>query len=256
MTDSPDKRATRRPSWARPAGVIAAVVCAALLIVGASRSPTVSSRRLAETWADAHAATLPSSLSAITKYPMVYRKAILHHLSASQQQEMWREQIAAFLLAPHERSEVQTAIVRDRAFEVSALQRLVLLTVLDSIGSVFREHASIEVRRAAAKRICDMVHKAFTAQQVASLLAILGPRDALSSDAKATRSTTSSLSVSKNTSSCECSIGSYCECVQENPDGTRTPMCASGNCTPDYPDGCGCFMIWACDGACTLHPGG
>jgi hypothetical protein len=166
---------------------------------------------VAAAWVRAHHSALPTTLAEVSRYPIVYRRAIYDALPGDVRAGLWREQLEGFLRSGQRLSAAQRAAVRE------AIAQLPALTAPGADG-------------AAGRRLGQHLSTLFDRATVRRVFVRLGPPPA-AAPAKAKRP------------GCDCNtIEDFGECG-EGYTCTYYP-CNSTN------TGCGPFWSGPCDGFC------
>jgi hypothetical protein len=175
-------------------------------------SPDPSCEEVAA-WIEVMGARLPTTLAAISKYPVAYRRAIYGTLTSAQRVAVWREHLESFLssheaLSPHK-----------QLFVILVMERLdVLLNPDDRDSKALRE---LQARATE----------------------VLGPDLSLRVMANLGPIQTSVFGVSPSGEA----GGLFCSCSSVS--DTCPNKCHKGGCIP-VQGGCGMFWLFSCDGYC------
>jgi hypothetical protein len=215
----------------------------ACLTVTTAMVDTRPVRVKAHAWVLANGRTLPTTLEALSEYPVEYRREAFQAFAPAQQSAVMREHLAQFV-ASETLTQQQRAIVA----------RLAEIITPEAYADSGRKAAQAQV-----KKICQDIQKSFDRRQQA-LLSTLGPLTPSESRwVKFARTAKAFVGVSTAFAEPTPRARGSCDCHVE----TTCSGCAlgGGNCGGPYPEcdstvGCGCVWINPCDGNCVPLPGG
>jgi hypothetical protein len=220
------------------------LLAATAVSVGAARWPgPVLPCETAAAWVADHHAELPSTLAGLNMYSPAYRTAIFRALPIGAQEQLWTQQLEAFITPRAARTILQRDIVeRASAGSLTAHQVAIIRRELTRLPVYFDSTRSLSDRQLAVRSAVPMIDGAFTPPTARAIFGTLGLIESLPV-AKAPSASVAlhagllgAFSKAVRTNACTCnSIDDMC--------------CALGaqDCSWQ-PSGCGPFMTDPCDG--------
>ncbi len=194
-------------------------VAASWTLMGWSTGPEC---KLAKEWANAHRGALPDTLSALSAYPMLYRRAIYDALPATRKAALWREQLGAFRaeqrLTAAQRDVIDTVL--RRMVDEAIAKGTTPPDMRREIQAAFRNSADLEQFTLLGAR--NPTYKSVSA-------ALVGLRLKLRSYTAANADT-------------------YCSCAVESDWCSGKYVCMTAECTTT--GGCGTLWSHTCEGFC------
>jgi hypothetical protein len=211
---------------------IAAIAPLFIATLGANTDPPPRAEcQVARDWVSAHRAFLPTTLAGMSAYPMVFRKAAYHELSASRKASLWREHLSSFLRPEGRLTSNQKAIVRGVISKVEVY--------LD--GTRGKQAAVRDGLTPARLRV------AFGDSLARSIFATLGPQERRQPES-------GSAVLSKITGKATpLQAMPYCSCSRGSDFCGGGGHCGVGDCVV-VNDGCGLLWCHECDGQCFAGP--
>ena len=215
------------------------VVSLAMVSVGVSALALTDTRPVsvrAKDWAHENVGSLPATPEEMAAYPPAYRLAAFQELTPLQRSALVRAQFRAF----------------ENRWAVTPEQR----DVLHAMAVIVEPEAYTEAGRLKAtekmKALCDRAQKVFSKDQL-SWLTALGPTEYKESPVRRLAASVKRLVSSVTVHADEASVQQNCSCTNDSWCGFscyfQGYICATGGCNPSAV-GCGCGLIWPCDGFC------
>lgn len=251
--------------------IVAPLIAILSLSVVAAVSPTYTTSygtavRQADLWALDHSATLPKTLDGIAKLPMVYRKAVMRHLTPRERGAVWHQQLQTFIMPAAHRSALQTRMVKGLGITLNPQQIAAIRVVDDSFAAIFNSGADDATRAQRIDAACAKLDSIMPKTAHILIAATIGLEDttfdrlvttsrvrggvveqSMFSVGKLVRLAASKLGVKlpgQYGGPCSCQVGSGCSCL-------LTGTCETWYCNPVIIGGdCGCGWSGSCDGAC------
>jgi hypothetical protein len=207
------------------ASMAAVILCGGTTLVVLPGAPCVSDKVGA--WVSAQGSDLPRDLLSIEKYPMATRTAILAALPRGDQLNVWREHLGRF-----------RGDQRLNARQRDALESIISDLAPFTSPSTQPERAAVELR----------IKATFGRRLASELFGTIGTLDSLRAGADA----------------CNCNVGSICSCITitgpaeecldvNDSEQTLLTFLDDGppeSCDEAGPPGCGCFLLFECNGYC------
>ena len=109
-------------------------------------------------WVAAHRDALPQTLKELSRYPMIYRRAIIGAVSPAVREAMWHEHLSGFLGPEAGLSPAQQACVRE------------MMAALSTLMAEDRQKA-----QPLMEEIEERISTLFSREQAGSIFATLGP---------------------------------------------------------------------------------
>src|SRR5581483_2024272 len=157
-------------------------IAAILLITVAATRPMPPSEREAATsnareWAHANAGGLPATLQAISRFPFLYRKAILHELPPEQRKRLWQQQLDAFLTPPERRTETQRRVTAAVSYPLTDWQLEAIRAERGSLDGLFDPTINDSERALRSARMCMRNSAVLSREAKAAIFVWLGGID-------------------------------------------------------------------------------
>lgn len=225
--------------------VAAALAAAAVGAVGAANPWQLKLPcEVASAWADGHVAEFRGiDLATLSRYPMLYRKAIYQRLTSAERVKLWREQLASFLGPRSALTPPQQATV---TFIMNRLNRYVGTAAMGRAAAardgITRARLSAEFGDSLAGALFATLGPA---QVTGDIVAATGPSEVRSSKGSLQRTAAPRATLASMQFQCDCATGSdYC---------SSGSHCRGGMCTEIF--GCGFLWLSWCNGLCYYgHP--
>jgi hypothetical protein len=212
-------------------GLIGIALPAALIIgiAGAVLPSEKPECEIAHEWAIAHRGTLPTTHAEISKYSLIYRRAIYSELPEAARAALWREHLSSYAGSDSPLNQGQKALVAEAIANIEA-------------------YWSGPAGKARLKLLEPRLHAAFDKQLGKEVFATLGTPEPPRSPEAATATVGTFRSLFRGASTI---VLPNCSCSTDSDWCGGTTICVDTNTCDWTTIGCGTLFSYPCDGKCS-----